>query len=133
MRNLQLTLLVLVCLVGVMQAHSIEPNLKWGKPTDAELDMTTYTPDPDADAVVLCSQTELRYEISSGSFRLYQFVKQRIKILKEEGKEKANGAISYLYNGHRMGHYPTTDYETLRCLKTTAKKAYDQRIVPRRK
>jgi hypothetical protein len=32
----------------------------------------------------------------------------------------------------RDGHYPATDYTTLRNLKTAAKRAYDQRIVLRK-
>ena len=61
MKTTRLTLLgVMLCLATVAWAQTLEPNLKWGKPTDAELNMTTYAPDPEAEAVVLCSQTELR-------------------------------------------------------------------------
>lgn len=104
MKTFRLTFLVLMlCLAAVSWAQTLEPNLKWGKPTDAELKMTTYDPDPEAEAVVLCSQTEFRYDLSSGSFKVRMLTKERIKILKEEGKSKANGGISYMYNGHRLG------------------------------
>ena len=116
MKTIQLTLLgVMLCLASMAWAQTLEPNLKWGKPTDAELKMTTYAPDPEAEAVVLCSQTELRFDFSSGSFKLNKYVKKRIKILKEEGKDHANGGISYIYNGHR-----SEECEILAKLKATA-------------
>ena len=125
MKTIQLTLLgLMLCLVSVAMAQTPEPNLKWGKPTDAELNMTTYAPDPDAEAVVLCSQTELRYDLSSGSFKLNTFTKKRIKILKEEGKDHANGGISYMFNGHRSGQC-----EILSKLKATAFNMVDGKLV----
>ncbi len=125
MKTIQLTLLgSMLCLVSVAMAQTPEPNLKWGKPTDAELNMTTYAPDPDAEAVVLCSQTELRYDLSSGSFKLNTYTKKRIKILKEDGKDHANGGISYIYNGHRSGQC-----EILAKLKATAFNMVDGKLV----
>ena len=85
--------IMMLCIASMACAQTLEPNLKWGKPTDAELNMTTYAPDPDAEAVILCSQTELKYDLSSGGFKLNTYTKKRIKILKEEGKDHANGAI----------------------------------------
>ena len=114
----------MLCLASMAWAQTLEPNLKWGKPTDAELNMTTYAPDTDAEAVVLCSQTELRYDLSSGSFKLNTFTKKRIKVLKEEGKDHANGAISYIYNGHRLGQC-----ENLAKLKATAYNMVDGKLV----
>ena len=113
-----------MCLATVAWAQTLEPNLKWGKPTDAELKMTTYAPDPEAEAVVLCSQTVLRYDLSSGSFKLNTNTKKRIKILKEEGKDHANGGISYMFNGHRSG-----ECEILAKLKATAFNMVDGKLV----
>ena len=88
MKTIRLTFLgLMLCLATVTWAQPLEPNLKWGKPTDTELNMTTYAPDPEAEAVVLCSQTELRYEVSEGTFKLKRSTKKRIKVLKEEGKD----------------------------------------------
>ncbi len=109
---------------GVLQAQNLEPNLKWGKPTEAELSMTSYSPDPDAEAVVLCSQTEIRYDLVGGSFKATRYEKQRIKILKEEGKRWANGGIVYEYNGHRTGLC-----EELVKLKGTAFNLVDGKLV----
>ncbi len=125
MKTIRLTLLgLMLCLAAVASSQTLEPNLKWGKPTDTELNMTTYAPDPEAEAVVLCSQTELRYELSSNSFKLKRSTKKRIKILKEEGKDKANGSISYMYNEHRSGRC-----ENLVKLKATTFNLVDGKLV----
>ena len=46
-------LLLLCCWLAmtVSAQTTIEPNLKWGKPTQQELMMTEYPADKDADAV----------------------------------------------------------------------------------
>ncbi len=125
MKTTRLTLLgMMLCLASMAWAQTLEPNLKWGKPTDAELNMTTYDPDPEAEAVVLCSQTVLRYDLSSGSLKLILSTKKRIKVLKEEGKDEANGAISYIYNGHHLD-----DCEQLVKLKATAYNMVDGKLV----
>ena len=125
MKTIRLTFLgLMLCLASVAWAQTPEPNLKWGKPTDAELNMTTYAPDPEAEAVVLCSETQLRYDVSSGSYKLNRSTKKRIKVLKEEGKSKANGSILYMYNGHRLGQC-----EQLVKLKATAYNLVDGKLV----
>lgn len=125
MKTIQMTLLgMMLCLASMAWAQTLEPNLKWGKPTEAELNMTTYAPDPDAEAVVLCSETKLRYDLSSGTFKLARSTKKRIKVLKEEGKSKANGGISYMFNGHRSG-----ECEQLVKLKATAYNMVDGKLV----
>ena len=124
MKTIQLTFLgLMLCLASVALAQTPEPNLKWGKPTDAELNMTTYAPDPEAEAVVLCSETQLRYDVSSGSYKLNRSTKKRIKVLKEEGKGTANGGMSYMFNG-RQGQS-----EKLVKLKATAYNLVDGKLV----
>ena len=124
MKTIQLTFLgVMLCLASMAWAQTPEPNLKWGKPTDAELNMTTYAPDPEAEAVVLCSETQLRYDVSSGSYKLNRSTKKRIKVLKEEGKGTANGGMSYMFNG-RQGQC-----EKLVKLKATAYNLVDGKLV----
>ena len=124
MKTIQLSFLgLMLCLASVALAQTPEPNLKWGKPTDAELNMTTYAPDPEAEAVVLCSETQLRYDVSSGSYKLNRSTKKRIKVLKEEGKGTANGGMSYMFNG-RQGQC-----EKLVKLKATAYNLVDGKLV----
>jgi len=125
MNTIRLTLsFIMMCLAAMTWAQTLEPNLKWGKPTETELNMTTYAPDPEAEAVVLCSQTDLRYDISSGSFKLILSSKKRIKVLKEEGKSAANGGITYVYNGHRLDNC-----ESLTKLKANAYNLVDGKLV----
>ena len=42
-------------------AQTSEPNLKWGKPTDEELNMIEYVANKEAKAVVLCHLTSVNY------------------------------------------------------------------------
>ena len=96
--------MALMALALTASAQSLEkPNLKWGNPTQEEMSMTSYSLDPEAEAVVLCKTTSQRYDIVAGDFKLYYQVKCRIKILKNEGKDQANIAIPYYYNGNKLG------------------------------
>lgn len=79
-----------------MKAQSIEPNLKFGKPTDAELNMVAYDQDPDAAAVVLCSLTQTYYVVKSNDFKVITDVKVRLKILKTEGTEYGDVAVPFV-------------------------------------
>lgn len=76
-------------------AQTIEPNLKWGKPTDQELKMTEYAADKDADAVVLCHKTDVRYQFINGDFKVFYYINARYKVLKPEGKRVADRQIVY--------------------------------------
>lgn len=99
-----LLIFALMALALTASAQSLDkPNLKWGNPTQEEMSMTSYSPDPEAEAVVLCKTTSQRYDIVAGDFKLYYQVKCRIKILKNEGKDQANIAIPYYYNGNKLG------------------------------
>ena len=69
MKKYFLLLLLTTCMA--VQAQDIEPNLKWGKPTDEELKMTEYAADKDADAVVLYRKTEVYYLFINGDFRVF--------------------------------------------------------------
>lgn len=75
-----------------------EPNLKWGQPTQQELEMTSYSPEPDADAVMLCKTTDVHYVITKDVIQVLYEVKGRIKILKPEGTNHANVDIFYTVN-----------------------------------
>ena len=99
-----LLIMLLLSVSNDVFSQTFEPNLKFGKPTDAELTMSTYAPDPDADAVVLCSQTSTYYEIRSGNFLLMTDVKVRIKVLRDEGKSYANVIVPYIANSSNQGY-----------------------------
>ena len=94
-RNLFLALIVLA---QTLCAQTIEPNLKWGKPTEQELKMTEYPDDKDADAVVLFHKTDVYYGYAEGDFKVYYGVKTRLKVLKPEGKRVADKKIIFQEN-----------------------------------
>ena len=101
MRHLFLSaLLIIISLFASsnLTAQVAEPNLKWGHPTQQELEMTNYSPDPDADAVVLCKTTEVQYVITKDVLQVLYDVKGRIKILKPEGTKHASIDIFYTVN-----------------------------------
>lgn len=81
------------------QAVSVlEPSLKYGKPSNEELSMTTYTPDTTASAVVLCRKTDMYYDIAAGDFRVTYNYEVKIKILKSDGTSYADVTIPYYEN-----------------------------------
>ena len=97
------------------KSETIEPNLKWGKPTDQELQMTEYAADKDAEAVVLYHKTDVSYQFISNDFKVYYRVNTRLKVLKPEGKRLADGQIVYLDGPANRGHH-----ELVAGLKATA-------------
>ena len=104
MKKILFLIMAMMALALTASAQSLEkPNLKWGNPTQEDMSMTSYSPDPEAEAVVLCKTTSQRYDLVAGDFKLYYQVKCRIKILKNEGKDQANIAIPYYYNGNKLG------------------------------
>ena len=101
MRHLILSALLIFLSLFVssyLTAQVTEPNLKWGHPTLQELEMTNYSPEPDADAVVLCKTTEVQYIITKDVLQVLYDVKGKIKILKPEGTKHANVDIFYTVN-----------------------------------
>ena len=94
---LTLILTATLVLTQANDALALERNTKMGKPTQEEMQMTVYEPDPDADAVVLYSRTDAQYEWGSDDFRMHYYYRVRIKVLTPEGVDKGNVEIAY-YN-----------------------------------
>lgn len=119
-----------IILMALTMQYSVAQNLKFGKPSKEEWELTTCAEVPDAPAVVLCKTLKLDYTISSsfsslsgsttelganslenmgtnklvsseGTNMLYT-VKMRTKILKDEGKDYANLDILYYYSKNDM-------------------------------
>lgn len=86
---------LLVMFPALVFAQGQQPNLKFGKPAEWEMTMTTYDEDPDADAVVLCSTREVRYGYIGEGFKVFYDISLRIKVLKDEGKKYATMEIPY--------------------------------------
>ena len=66
-------------------ASAADVNMKWGKPTQEEMQMTVYDAEPDAEAVVLCRLTEVEYTVQTNSYLVDSREKMRIKVLKPSG------------------------------------------------
>ncbi len=82
------------CLLSLCgTSYALDVNPKMGKPTKEELSMTEYTPDPEAEAVVLYSSTYVSYDVRAGDFKLVTHFKKRIKVLKDDGKEQGDVEI----------------------------------------
>ena len=78
-------------LYSVMAQDNV--NMKFGKPTKEEMQMTTYAADPSADAVVLCRLTDVEYTVQTSSFLADYREKVRIKVLKPSGARFAKVVV----------------------------------------
>ena len=115
---------MLLAISMIANAQDIEPNLKWGKPTDQELQMAEYALDKEADAVVLYHKTDVSYQFTNNDFRVIYRVNTRLKVLKPEGKRVADGQIAYLENETNR-----TRREIVTGLKATAYNMEDGKLV----
>ena len=115
-------LLAFLSMAGV-QAQVMEPNLKWGKPTDEELQMTVYDGDTEANAVELYRSLDVYYGVLD-DFKVYYSLKRRLKILKPEGKSEADLSIVYRENESNR-----TTCENVRGLKAIAYNLEDGKLV----
>lgn len=106
-------LFVILMLCSAVKAQTLQPNLKFGKPSDEELNLKEYAPDKEADAVVLYSSTDVWYTFSS-YIQQVKDIKVRLKILKSEGKRFANQSIVY------VRHSSSTGEEKIQGLKAFA-------------
>ena len=93
--NIVNLLVLLLCPIYTAVAQNAI-NMKFGKPTKAEMQMTTYEAEPDADAVVLCRLTDVEYTIQQTGYLVDYKEKVRIKVLKPEGARFAKVVIPYL-------------------------------------
>ena len=91
-------LVILFLMTGLSISAQQNVNMKFGKPTKEEMEMTVYSPDPDAEAVVLCRLTDVEYTVQTSSFLVDYREKFRIKVLKPEGARFAKVVIPYRMN-----------------------------------
>ena len=96
MRKFVLILVAALSLAVAASAQTIPVNHKFGSVSDREIDMTVYEPDTSAVAVVLYRDYNLDL-VFDPKLEIVQIIQvhERIKILKEAGKEYAeSGTIS---------------------------------------
>ena len=95
--------LILLAWAGTT-ALAQDVNMKFGKPTKEELQMTTYEADPEADAVVLCRLTDVEYIVQESGYLTDYKEKFRIKVLKPGGTRYAKVVIPYKMNATYGSH-----------------------------
>ncbi len=81
-------------------------NMKFGKPTKEEMQMTVYEPEPEAEAVVLCRLTDVEYTVQSVGFLVDYSEKVRIKVLQDGGERFAKVIVPFQENmsvGNNIG------------------------------
>ena len=87
--------------------------MKFGKPTQEEMQMTSYEADPNAEAVVLCRLTNVEYTVQSISFLVDYHEKCRIKVLQPSGDRFAKVVIPYKQKmsvGNNIGGLKVTGF-----------------------
>ena len=102
-KDLLLTLLLLLISSPVVWTQTttqktIEPSLKFGKPSMEELKMSHYEKDTTASAVMLYSLSDVYYQYIGNDFKLYYEYKFKVKVLKSDGTSSANIEIPYYNN-----------------------------------
>ena len=100
------TLFILLACTWLSAIAQENVNMKFGKPTKEEMQMTAYSPEPDAEAVVLCRLTDVEYTIQPTSFLVDYREKVRIKVLKPSGARFARVVVPYKMNlsaGNKIG------------------------------
>lgn len=88
-------LLLFACLLfapGAIAQNDV--NLKFGKPTKEEMEMTTYKSET-PEAVVLCRLTNVNYTVQTNGYIVDYNEKVRIKVLRPEGARFATVTIPY--------------------------------------
>lgn len=93
-----LQLFVLLFWPACMMMAQDKVNMKFGKPTKEEMQMTTYEAEPDAEAVVLCRLTDVEYRIQQTGYLVDYREKVRIKVLKPSGVRYAKVVVPFLKN-----------------------------------
>lgn len=108
---------------------TIEPNLKYGKPSKEELSLTSYAPDTTATAIYLFHQGQSDFVYHDG-FQLTTEHWVRIKILKPQGVSYADVSVPYYSPTDRdEGKERASDIEGCsynmengKCIKTSMKR-----------
>ena len=113
-------------------AQTIPVNPKFGSVSDAEIDMTVYSPDTSAVAVMLYREYTMDLVISEVSGVIVKdiTVHERIKVLKEEGKRFGDFSFLYLNSNSTKEAYSGVKVETFnrengKVVRTKLSKKFD--------
>lgn len=113
-------------------AQTIPVNPKFGKVSDAEIDLTVYEPDTAAVAVMLYREYTMELIISNvtGDISKEITVHERIKVLKEEGKKFGDYSFLYVSDNKMKEAYSGIKVETYnrengKVVRTVMSKKFD--------
>ena len=95
MRKRVFILVVLLAGLWLVASAQENVNMKFGKPTKEEMQMTVYEAEPDAEAVVLCRLTDVEYTVQTISYLVDYREKVRLKVLKPSGARHAKVVVPY--------------------------------------
>lgn len=123
-RMILMSFLLCVAFFHAFAQKALQPNLKFGAPTNEEMTLAACPYDSSAKAMVLCSITDVSYEYVANSFKIEYTIKKRIKVLSQEGTDVANVSIPY-YSVENSGGAR----EILRSIKATAYNLENGKVV----
>lgn len=99
----RLSLILLFTATLKLSSYSQDFSMKYGKVSNYELSMKSYDKDTTAEAVIIYDDGNTYYEYINNDFRINLEIKQKIKILKQEGVDRATISLPYNFrtNGDR--------------------------------
>lgn len=110
MKKIVFTFCLVVAIAMTSFATDIKPNLKFGKPTNEEMSLTSCPFDPDADAFYLSRTADWYYVYQQDiGFQIKYEFKHRIKVLTEKGKDEGDISIIYYDTGDIRKHNEAVD------------------------
>jgi len=90
--------LMLICAFALhFEIYSQDFSMKYGKVNNYELAMKSYSKDSTAEAVIIYDDGYTSYNYLTNGFKIIQELKQKIKILKQEGVDRATIKLPYYY------------------------------------
>ncbi|MEM6699159.1 MAG: hypothetical protein AAF599_12225, partial [Bacteroidota bacterium] len=91
--------LIILFLLNHLLIEAQKAPMKWGKVEEADLQMTSYLPDSQANAVVLCDYATYSFDFGTDE-NLYRVSRhRRIKILTRAGFDEGDVIIPYYKRG----------------------------------
>jgi transglutaminase-like putative cysteine protease len=103
MKTLRITHVIVILCIIYLPIHAQKMPIKFGEVDMADLQMTKYDADPDAEAVVLCDYGQLNFRFNQTDGQWLQELKRtcRIKILTTDGYDFATISKSLYGKGER--------------------------------
>lgn len=111
--NIKRQLFVLIAAAASLTAAAQQTvNTKMGKPTEEEMQMTTYAHDSTAEAVVLCRLSDVNYTVQFHGYLVDYKERIRIKVLKPGGERFATVVVPFYKMQHQKSHIKVLKFST---------------------